>query len=112
MPDMGSEPRHLRDLPEHVDSLQIPTIEPPEVRRPSLDRLPIDELHHRFHPPWIRKLIEPALIGLLDSMTAEEALQGVAALAHRAGDFGELRAGDTGDRRDPPGVTRHLRRTG
>lgn len=74
MPDMGSEPRHLGDGLEHLDALEISAVEPPKVRRARLDRLPVNELHHRFHPPQIAELIEPALVGLLDAVPAEEAL--------------------------------------
>lgn len=112
MLDVRRETRDLCYLLKHPDALQIPAIEPAEVRSPRLDRLPVHELHHRHDPVRVGELVEPSLVCLMNPMLAEVALERIAPLTDRSGNLSQLRAGDAGLRWNPPSVAGHLRRPG
>lgn len=109
---MRREPSDLSDLPHHLHTLEITAIEPSEVWRSRLDRLPVDQLHHRHDPPRISELIQPTLIRLLDTMPAEVAREGIAPFADRSRYLLKLRTGEARLRWNAPCITGHLRRTG
>lgn len=98
---------HSADFVEHRVTLEIPTIEPTEVRSTGLCRLPIDQLDHRLDPVWIIAALEPTLISTLHFGIAKETLEGITLLTHRSLNLGQLAAGDTALCWNTPGVTGH-----
>lgn len=110
--DLGRSADDSDDVEQHLEALQITTVEPAEVQLAGLRRLPVDELHHRVDPPLVSEVIEPTLVRVLDVGNAKEAAERVAGAADAVLDLRQLPADPARRCRRAPGVAGHLARVG